>query len=310
MTRIFILGILLLTSLALYSQDMKGVKSAIQYEDSLIRRILVYDSKGNLTFRKENRAYGPVVMLAASYFDDQNRSTKYISAHSNLGFSIYTYEYDSLWNKEKIFSQKKVVEEKKVNRRFRTYPYIQNYNSAKELENDSTVSKMNRAGKRLVFSNTFDDQGKKLSEILFKENGDTSSVRINEYDDKGNQVYFHIKGGLGEWSYSYTYDSSGNKLSSKRVNYYGDTTEVNLYTYDKEHNLIEDQYFDRGELKRTDKYYFQNKLKTKRETYNAQNELVRVKTFEYDERNKLIKESAHDIENNKKVLYVWKYEYY
>lgn len=305
--RFFIIGLFIISGLTAKSQDLTGVKSIIQYEDTIIRRISAIDTNGNVTFWKNNRMNGPVIMVCATYYDSLNRRVKSISGHSNVGFSVWTYEFDSAGNEIKVFAYEEPPEDER--HQSNPYVHIENFANAQDLENDTTVLKIISSGKKhIVFERLYDNVGNVLKEILFEDDGDTSQITTNWYDQNGNRVRFHFKGHLGEWNYYFTFDANGNELTSKRVNGRGDTTEVFLHKYDNNNNLIENQYLNKGEIQYTMKYFYQNELRIKRETFNSRNKLVRVQTFEYDEKGNIIKENHHNIEDKKKVEYVWKYE--
>lgn len=308
MTKLLIIGTFILSGLTGQAQDLLGVKSITQYEDTTIRKISSLDTNGNVTFWMNNRMNGPVIMLGASTYDSLGRRVMSISAHSNVGFSVYTYEFDSSGNESRVFSSKEAPEEDKEYR-FNPYAHIDNYITTQELENDTTVqSIINNGEKHLVFDRIFDNNGNEIKEILFKENGDTSQITTNEYDKNANRVQFHFRGNLGEWDYHYSFDTNGNKLSSKRINSNGVTSDVHIYKYDDDNNLIEHQSLKQGKIQYFLKYLYLNGQKIN-EVYYYEEKLMREHTFEYDEKGNIIKESKHVLDDNKTTVYLWKYEF-
>jgi hypothetical protein len=268
------------------------------------------DSNENITFAKNNRMNGPVIMLGAYFYDSLNNCNKFISAHSNVGFTVYTYEYDNLGNKIKTFAFKEPQEKTKLDYQFNPYQHIEKYSKASELENDSLVKLIINSGeKNIVYENTFNKDGKELQSILFESNRDTSQITRNTYDSSGNRTHFQFEGSLGSWNYYYTFDSFGNELSSKRVNSEGDTSEVNIKKYDKNNNRIEDVYYMNGNIQHIQKFFFKNNKLMKEEYYDINSFLLSQHEYSYDTNGNISTEKYTNYKTKKISLYHWSYFY-
>lgn len=310
MKGLYFILILFITVWNIQAQDLKGIKSIIQYEDTIIRKISILDTNGNIIFWKNNKLNGPVVMVGTSHYDNSNRKIKTISGHSNVGFSIWEHEFDSAGNEIKTIAYNELPENED-GYRFNPYIYIEDFNSIKDIENDTIVMKMSNSGqKHIVFEHTYDNNGNEIMEVLFEDNGDTSGITTNTYDENGNRIRSHYKRSIGEWIIKYSFDTNGNEISTKRINDKGDTIFVILCKYDKNDNLIEDLYLNRGVKEYTEKYFYKKELMTKKEICNSDDVLVRVQTYKYNDKGNITREDYHDIEDNKKIVYNWEYEYY
>jgi len=289
-----------------FSQSNKIKKKIIKYEGTIIKSESCLDKEGNVIFGKDNKA---PISLRALYYDASSNRTKSILAQDNLGFSVWTYEFDSLGNEVRIYEYEKPDHVENIS----GDDYIKNIRSRLDLEKDSTfLAIINNDKKHLLFERKYDVSGNMIEEILFEENGDTAYLNTKIYSKDGRLKQFHYKGDIGEWNIYYNYDKNGNELSRKRVNRSGDTTEVYINKYDKYSNKIKTKYLNRGKLEYTEKRFFQDGQLLLRKVHNAKGKLLRKESYEYDEYGNVILEKFQNRrrKGKKKAIYTWKYEYY
>lgn len=304
----YLLVVLLILLQPSFGQSDKNQKKIIKYEGTIVKSVSCLNKEGNVIFWKKNNI---PISLGAIYYDASNNRIKSISAHANVGFSVWTYEFDSFGNEVRIYAHKKP--DSVVHKSGNDYSYdcIKNIMSRLDLEKDSTVfAIMNNDEKYLLFERKFDMSGNMLEEILFEENGDTAHITTNILSKNGTRTRFHYNGTIGEWNIYYSYDINGNELSRKRVNRSGDTTEVYINKYDKYGNRIKTKYLYRGKPQYTERFFFQDGQLMIRKVRNSKGKLLRKEAFEYDEYGNVILEKYQGKGGKKKAIYNWVYEYY
>ena len=195
-----------------FGQDLKGVKRIIKYEGSIERKYSLLDLNGNVVFNKNFPKIAPI-SVSASYYDETNRKIKSISAHANVGFSIYTYEYDSLDNKARVYTYYDLEENILKESNDGPFNYIVNYSCKKDLENDPSIIKMFDEGRKyLISENFYDKNGNKIKEINYKENGDTLDVKTDIYNKNNKLIKSQYRHSKSVKNISYQYDMSENQV--------------------------------------------------------------------------------------------------
>lgn len=305
----------------------RKIKEKRSYQDSVLLSLSKYDTLGNKIFWYSNQYVSKnwngnyVTMVGAAKYDEAKNRTVWISAHSNVGFTIYFPEIqnDSIeYNYLIKDGYDKLANRKNKNQ----FGYIRRIQNREELFSHEQIQKMFKTGKK--YHNSIDVKDKKGNVIkAFRLNmeGDTTSIKVSRYDENNNEIYFYYHPSFGEWEIHFEYDSNGNKLSSKRVPYkrYGnelqklDTTEVTLYKYDDNFNLIEKIRMDRGKLKEKNsfKYNANNQLVEKKSWIDNYDNLVVIRTYKYEE-NLLIEEKKVDLrkEKSKPEIITYAYKFY
>src|SRR6185436_4253746 len=92
----FFLILLLLIGAASIGQSTNKIKSLIKLEDTVVKYQCIKDTSGKVLFWKENQDI--ILMMGANYFDQRGRRIKSISGHSNVGFTVWEYAFDSAGN--------------------------------------------------------------------------------------------------------------------------------------------------------------------------------------------------------------------
>lgn len=333
---ILIILLINLGFLQVYGQDLKGLKKIIKYEESIIRKYSLLDSNGNIIFNKNVPNIAPI-SVSAIYYDKSNKELKTLTAHANVGFSIYTYEYDNLDNETKVYKFNDLEENILKVSNDGPFNYVVNYSSRKDLENDPSIIKMFESDRKYLISEFFyDERGNKIKETNYKENGDTLDVKRNIYNKNGNLIKSQYSHSKSVKNLSYQYDMSGNEIYTICIRDFGkrkDTIDISKFKdnkilmelykdalndtayiiksyYDSNNNLTEQHFWNKNEIENIEKSYYQNNKIVKKEIYDSNNNIIREQTYEYNNKGQVIRETDNYPELNRKHEYLWKYEYY
>lgn len=317
------------------------VKTIRVYEDDLLLNIKEYDTLKNLTFSynkqyvSENWNGKHLTVVIGSIFNELGEIEKSYLLHSNAGLSIKYYEYDSVGNNTKLFTRDNDYEHQDSLINTNPYRYISEITTINELISHPKIEEIERESqKHLNWERTYDSIGNILTELSFKENGDTSGYQRYEYDEYNNKIYFYNEWSKEDnWEYYYEYDRKhsffeeenepeikpSKLLQSVRVDF--DSREnrkkvsnITFYKYDNKDRLIEEIEYDRGEFKNKYKYEYNDKNQvTKRVFYIYDiDKIASIKTYSYNKEGNMIKEINEDFRSNKKeeIKYRYEYEYY
>lgn len=243
-----------------YSQksDIPKLKEVRIVIDNVLSRIEKYDEEGRKIFWKDwerlgnGDLYDPLVMLGSREYNGSGETKFWISAHGNVGFSIYFPEKvnDSITNEYVIDDGYEIREKIKYKWPYNIIDCIELPESLIKLDD---VQKMFATGtKRLVWNRTYNEKGNLLHEVSYDKNGDTSKVEIYTYDENGKKKSMRFSFHLKERFRTYVYDEKGNLKKENRYNLRLENqapTEEIFYYYDDSNNLIEQIKFDQGAFK-------------------------------------------------------------
>ncbi len=302
----------------------RKIKEKRSYQDSILLSLSKYDTLGNRIFWYSNQYVSEnwdgnyITMVGASRYDEVNKKSIWISAHSNVGFAIYFPEMqnDSI---EFNYSIKDGYDKLPNMKNKNQFDYIREIQNREELFSHEQIQKMLEIGKKYHRSiEVKDKQGNVIKEFGLNNKGDTTSIKISKYDENNNEIYFYYNPSFGEWEIHFKYNSNGNILSSKRVPYkrYGneiqksDTTEVSMYKYDENFNLIETLRLNRKKFieKNTFKYNVNDQLVEKKSWVENNDNLVLIRTYKYEE-NLLVEERKVDLRKKKSEPEIITYDY-
>lgn len=329
----------------------RKIKKITKYKwdnDSIIN-IKEYDKAGNIIF-VQNRQYvherwkgGYLITITASEYDEDNKLIKRYNLHSNVGHSISTYNYDSVGNKTHIFIKENEPDSFLAN----SNPYFSIYSikSFNELKRYKPLVVLeSKSVPSLSSQYEYDDKGYIIKEIDYEANGDTISIRVNKYDEEGNNIYFStipLKRRHGGCEYYYEYeklipsmmcslsDEKANKkeqykvkpklLQSVRLDYDVDgkkkkVSDITFYKYDDKNREKEEVFYSSGVFEAKVQYQYNEKgelITRLSHIYNLDALAVR-ETFEYDEQGSQIWYASKDYRSNENKIerYRYAYEYF
>ena len=240
-----------------------------------------FDALGNLVFEKHYTTYG-IAMIRAFSYNDNNRETKFIWLHSNAGFIITDYEYDSIQNTRKEF-------------RYESKSHFDNglsfvleMNNIKDLEESTRFKELIERGGHISKVSYFTDT-LPIKDISFDKNGDTSKITSYFYD-QNLLILQHDTSAFFSCRLFYTYDTLGRMLSWGKCD--KDNPSI-LYEYNYEiPNIIKICELEGGKNISTEIEEYKNNAVVKRSFYRKSNneKPYRVISYEYDEENRLINE--------------------
>jgi len=297
--------------------DLKGVKSVIAFKDSTLLNILLVNNNGKIVlYKTDHESY--------FYFHDKyNRLIKTVSNNGEDSCSIITFEYDSIGRHMKGFSCKNKIKHDFL-MKLELFITVKHQELFPIFKKDSFALSKYKCGENYPFIERFFDKNEKLLlEIDYNKYGDTLCVNSYTYDNDGNLIFniekcksFEKNKGISTNIFTGTYDSIGNKVSTTTIQNF-DTTGY-LYKYNNHNQKIEQKCIINGELKSLELYEYTNNLISTENKFNPNRVLIMKCTFEYNNKGQLTKEIRqafnrkpnYDYEENEKVVYTYKYEYY
>ena len=262
-----------------------------------------FDASNNLVFEKTYPIFYGIALIRAFVYDDNNRKTRFIWLHSNAGFSVTDYEYDSLQNIKKEFKYKSTGNFKNG------ISLISEINSMKDLEKEAKLKEAIEQGRYLSEISYFKDT-LLTTTICFDKNGDTSNIINYSYNDQNLLILKHDTSTNGfSCRLFYTYDTIGRMLSWGKCDL--DNPSI-LFRYDYETpNIIKRYEVDNGQIVSTEIEEYKDDIIVKRKFYKKSNdkEAYRVISYEYDDEFRLIREyNTNHYYNSKpwETIYIYK----
>jgi quinol monooxygenase YgiN len=212
------------------------------------------------------------------------------------------------------------------------YHYIAEITNINELVSNPKIKEIEgKAQKYLHWKRTYDSIGNMLTELSYKENGDTSGYQRYEYDENNNNIYFYNEWSKeNHWEYYYEYEKENalfeeeketeakptNLLQSVRVDFdwrenRNRISDITFFKYDKNDRLIEKTKFNKGEFQ--DKYVYEYNaagqvIKRTSYVYNP-SKIASVETYSYNKEGNIIKETDEDFRSGEKTENEYRYEY-
>lgn len=262
----------------------KKLKRIIQYSDSLIFNIIEYDTSGNEIFTYHRQYVGEfwngkyITMITGNVFEN-NRIVKTYSLHSNAGFNIYSFEYDTVLKQLKnfTFTIESDLSDHKINSNpFKDIDTITTFNEILGVRPIQDIE--NKSRKVLTSIEKMDSNGNLMIKNFYMPNGkkDKPSI-IYEYDKMGqliSEIYQNpiMKFGIKRIEYTYL----ENKLTQTIVKYGdNDTSELKLFKYNKA-GLLSTQYLLRSKFINDGIVYYD--FYKYSYTYNEKGELIKKTT--------------------------------
>jgi hypothetical protein len=331
----------------------KNIKKIIQYSDTIILNVREYDKNSNEIFNYYVQYVGEfwngknVYLISGKFYDSQNRLIKSYNLHSNIGFSISIFEYDSINNvKTEFLIEPKNIIQHEANSN--PYRYIAKICSINDLLEFKEIIELEQKSKRqLIKKEYYDNSDKLLKTVVFDERLDTSSTSFYFYNKIGKLI--SISQNLNpdlpyryhsyEKKYNYTEDNriiytetgiemmnSSNiiNLPTKKI----DTIETKIYEYNSinqlinEYSLMSDYEFMGNreyEYDKTSYKYNESGLiieKVNSRTYpknkflpNEGEELFSSEKYKYNETGYVIEEKTYEFQENKEKQQLYKYEF-
>jgi hypothetical protein len=319
---VFLLSAIFSNGQDLIGKDLKGIKSIIQFKDTIPNTIKHVDSNGNITFDKyfgETYSNFTTSRIYCYFYNNLNRVTKTIYIQDD-SFGVFTFEYDSL-NKKRMYAYK-CSPEKESLYHYYIFCNISKFKNANDIAKDTMVLSILNTGKQYLYAEfLLDKNGKVMQSISFNENGDTISIVTNKYDSFEKLIHinevgiystsiYYTDAGKFDNNYYFFYDKKGNCISNSCINHKGDTTACNQYKYNKKNQQIEHSSFTNGELVNTQMIYYAKGKVIRAEYYEPMGTLYMEFFYKYNKKGDMIEEKFNNIERNELHTTSWKYEYY
>ncbi|GEP51248.1 hypothetical protein FNO01nite_19200 [Flavobacterium noncentrifugens] len=269
------------------------------------------DANGNSVFTKNDGLNGDITMLFASDYDNQKRSTRNWSAHSNVGYSVG----------EKVYKDNQVLTFYFVGDTAIVYDFdrktLQKINSKEDFLKMPGIKNLERGKKIHTSTEILDDRKNVLQTIYLSENGDTTQVNISRYNAQGKEIFFHL-GDCGSedwvWDIYTSFNDHGDETQSVRlqmVNGIRDTTELRTNSYNSKYQLVSTtDYWQKKFSSKTEYFYDQNDLLIRELLYQPDEKKRSAETtYKYDKAGKLLKKIVvdyHYSEKGTKEIFVTK----
>jgi len=314
------------------------IKIVRQYQNDYLLNVREYDTLKNEIFSHykqyvfENWNGKYLTMIIGNIYDASDKIIKSYELHSNAGHSILYYEYDSIGSNTKVYWKNNNYEQHDSLINTNPFRYIEDIKSFDELVNNSKINEIELiAKKNKQLEYVFDSKENVITNIFYKENGDTSSYTIYEYDEDKNKIYSYQSGIDGTWigetehyfEYEQKYEywepllkKQRNLLQNVRIDYdkreeRKRITDITLYKYDTEDRLTEEIEYRKGvfQIKCIYEYNNQNQV-IKRTSYLYNLDKVAIKeTYLYNKEGYVIKETNKDFRTGKMTVNKYRYEY-
>ena len=313
-----------------------NIKKITQYKGENILNVSEYDKSKNLIFNYYKQYVGEewnfkyLTMITGNVYNESRQILKSYNLHSNTGISIWYHEYDNKGNNTKVFMRNNDYEHHDSLINKNPYHFISEIKNMHDLINHTKIMDIeSNAVNYLFLEQIYDNEDNLITEVAFKENGDTSSIQRYDHDKNNNEVYFYKQSTIGKWEYFYEYEKSNSSFENKnkknkllqsvRVDYdwrekRNKISDITFYKYDSKNRLIQITKYDEGIFQ--DKYVYRyNNLNqvTKRLSYvYDQEKLVREEEYEYNKEGNIITINDQDYRSgkNKVTKYTYEYEYY
>jgi len=315
------------------------IKTIKEFQDDLLLTECVLDTVKNVLFYRSiqsvsGKRNGKYITLITGYiYDDFGKVIKSYGLHSNVGLSIVYYEYDSVGNNIKRYRRDNRYEHHDSLINTSPYSYISEIKSFEELVNYSKIKEIEMVAQKYLLSESiFDSIGNLITEISYRENGDTADYKRYEYDKDNDKVFSYYESSKDfytenyyEYEKKYLYHWEDEDLLPifeksnllQNVRFYYDRKENRKrisYTmidkYDNKDRLIESIYYDKGKFQSRDilEYNSLNQL-TKRITYEV-DKIASEEIYLYDKKGNVTEYTYNNIRLKEKKVKKYYYDYY
>lgn len=172
----------------------ENIKRIIQYSGTSITNVREYDRSKNETFNYFIQYVGEfwngknLCMIQGNVYSPNQRLLKSYYLHSNTGFRIRFYEYDSIKKCNSVF-----LIEKKDSANIATnsnpFIYISKIYSFNDLLNFRIIIELEKIGKKtLLYQEFFNEQNNMYKKVYF-EKGSVHSTTLFEYNQLGKVIH-------------------------------------------------------------------------------------------------------------------------
>lgn len=317
------------------------IQTIQQYTGDLLMNVKEFDLSKNMTFSHHKQYVGEnwngkyLTMITGKVYNDKGREEKTYHLHSNVGLTIWYYEYDSNGNNTRVYS--KAGEGNKhdslINQN--PYRYIEEIVDFKGLINHPRIMELEKKDVMyLLWDRTYDSAGNKLTELMLNEKKDTIMFVRNEYDERNNPVCttYQLPDGLN-WAYYFEHEkevpfmtdvisseSAPDKLlQSVRVDFdrrenRKRISEIELSEYDDKDRLIERISFNHGKFNNRYiiEYNESGQISKKIAYFYDADKVAFTNTYMYNQEGNIIKVTNEDFRSGKKEDsdFRYAYEYY
>jgi len=316
------------------------IKRITQNENDEIISIKEFDLDRNLIFHYHKQMVGDFwrgkyITMIEVYEYSNGRLLKAYHLHSNAGFTIWYYQYDSLGNNIKVFQQENDYDDQDSLINKNQYEYISKILTLNDLINHPKIKELeSKSNRYLLWERSYDTLGNLCQEITYSSNGDTSLIERYNFDQNNNQVYSNYQ--LSDeisWEYFYEYEMEISinedneplpkqpakliqsvRLDYNKLNQNKRVSEIQFYKYDEKNRLIEYLEFREGLFNGKTIFQYDGNERVNKKTHYIRNETeIAINQFyEYNKEGNIIKESLNDFRTGEKksTEFQYKYEYY
>lgn len=268
---------ILIINQVLGQQNYK-LKKIIDFKGTDSVRIQEFDNNKNLIFFRSFPDYGMSQIITYTY-DNQNRMINYSWAHSNIGYNIFDYVYDTITNTKTTFLHEfngKIVD-------------LSSFKNEKDLKQSPQFKKCYMNNNKVLNAITYYKDTFPIKEIMFTAKGDTEEITTYLYEKKLliNEKLISKKPSYFNDLY-YEYDNYGNQIQWMKVFGGNDTATIYKKQY-IDNLLVEEKYFNNHKLETIKKYSYENKMLKYEIEYDSTNKLLDKVEYFYNSDNLLIK---------------------
>ncbi len=160
----------------------------------------------------------------------------------------------------------------------------------------------------------YDNNGNKIEENLYFDDGNLDTKLINLYDNKGNMIEANVYTPYGslEDKYTFKYDEMRNRIEEKQYCSDDRLRIKRTYKYDNKGNMIEEKWQDFDSFK-TKKYVYKYDNKgniIEKYRYASDGSLDRKSSYKYDNNGNMIKMKDSYHNDNAMLENKYTFEYY
>lgn len=314
------------------------IQTIHQYVGDLLMNVKEFDLSKNMTFshykqyvsEKWNGKY--LTMITGNVYNDSGRVEKSYHLHSNVGFSIWYYEYDSNGNNTRVYgkSNKGDKHDSLINQN--PYRYIEEITGFNDLISHPEIMELEKKDEKyLLWDRTYDSAGNKLTELHLSEKSDTIMFIRNEYDKRKNNVYseYQLPNGF-YWEYYLEYEKDtpfakdglvsdslqDNLLQRVRVEYdrrekRERVSEIEFIQYDDKDRMVKKTSFSFGKFRdqHINEYNELGQISKQIAYVFDADKVAYTKSYLYNQEGNIIKVTNEDFRYGKKEERDFRYEY-
>lgn len=323
----------------------ENIKRIIQYSGTSITNVREYDRSKNETFNYFIQYVGEfwngknLCMIQGNVYSPNQRLLKSYYLHSNTGFSIRFYEYDSIKRINSVFLIEQ-IESTNTPANKNQFIYISNIYSFNDLLKDKKIIELEKTGKKTLLYQEFFNDLNILSKRIYFKNGSVYSTTLFEYNQLGKVIHEKNNTNSNDNIYNrdetfYNYPDYNTlvqyKIGFKKKNKIADTLDTKKMEYNSTNQLIgetqlNDDFVSDG--KRTFEYFkysykyddaglvteklFSIIYSDSRSKFDGDNDLGSKTTFKYDANKYVVETLDYSFKKKTEVRQqcTYSYEYF